>query len=67
MVFLGFQGICTKVEIFMVLVRVITKRGSDQLDSQSPPPMGEKIDTDSRSEHAHLGKPPNSSITYILH
>ena len=30
MVFLGFQGICTKVEIFMVLVRVMTKRGGDQ-------------------------------------
>lgn len=40
MVFLGIQGICTKVEIFMVLVRVITKRGGDQPDSQSPPRDG---------------------------
>ena len=29
--------------------------------------MGEKIDIDSRSEYAHSGKTPNSSLTYILH
>ena len=29
--------------------------------------MGEKIDIDSRSEYAHSEKPPNSSLTYILH
>ena len=67
MVFLGIQGICTKVEIFMVLVRVITKRGGDQLGSQSPPRMGENKDIDSRSEYAHSEKSPNSSLTYILH
>ena len=43
------------------------KRGGDQLDSQSPPRMGEKKDIDSRSEYAHSEKLPNSSLTYILH
>ena len=41
MVFLGFQGIYAKIKVFMVpSTGIKTKRGGDQLDSQSPPRDG---------------------------
>ena len=68
MVFLGFQGIYAKINVFMAPSEGVKR--SEAVTSWVAShrlAMGENKDIDSRSEYAHSEKPPNSSLTYILH